>query len=448
MLRSLPVRSSSTRSSIGLASCTSSMNMCETRIGFASPSTIGPRTACQTRRSSAGSSASRRGSSPSRSPFVAHARLAHAPLVHLIELPRPEIGDPGERLGEPRAVGRELVPRRDERAGHAAELVPEPLERAARHLRQPAGRPRAVERRACRRATCASAVHARIDRHVRAVFGAVARHAATTRIPFRPARHRLADPRVDLAGDARGDRVDRVEHRGMALRARDDRRRVLGDAGRQLREEIGQDALGPARERRHRNVVDAERRKDAPGVVEERLVRHDDHHAIGPKTLRIGVREVRDAMEPHRGLAAARAPLDDDEPGAGLGDDRRTAPGRASTRSPAGADPRAAARPARGRSAGAFASGESFAERAPIARPTPVPAAHERPRRARHALQLAVRDRDGAPREHLALDDPARRAPPRSRPPRGTDRKSCSPARAASRRCACPAVLDPTSAAR
>ncbi len=66
--------------------------------------------------------------------FAAHTGLAHAPLVHAIELPRTEarlaLEDPRQAL----ARGQQLVPRRGNAARLIAQILAELLDRVPRHV--------------------------------------------------------------------------------------------------------------------------------------------------------------------------------------------------------------------------------------------------------------------------------------------------------------------------
>jgi hypothetical protein len=79
-----------------------------------------------------------------------------------------------------------------------------------------------------------------------------------------------------------------------------------GDRGAQL-------ALGPDAEGEHADARDAERRQHLADVGGQRgPVRHDEQ-VRGRELARVRVGEVREAVQPDGGLAAARAALDDDD---------------------------------------------------------------------------------------------------------------------------------------
>ena len=190
---------------------------------------------------------------------------------------------------------------------------PELLERAARDVGQVPPRPTPCERR-----LPASQLREQPRRARRAASRpcrARLPRPRTTSVALGPLRHRRAQARVEPpARCARTARVDGPQHRRVRLRPRHDRRRLLAEAGRQPREQLGQRASPRnAANVTHRHALDAERRQDARDVVDERLVRHDDQHPLGPEALRLGERQVRHAVQSDGRLAAAGAALDGDQ---------------------------------------------------------------------------------------------------------------------------------------
>ena len=248
------------------------------------------------------------GVSPSRSPSARTrvCRTHHACTCSSWPGPKPRISAKASPSAS-RDVSSSSHGRRPTRVSRP-QLRAELLERAPRHVRERRRRRRPAQRALARPAR-SQRRHPRVGR--RAPSRRVASQAAMTSVPLGhfaiASRTRASTRRADARHH--GGRSPR-SMAAWRLRARNHRRRLLARSSSAAWGRAARQALrAQAREGRHRHPFDPERRKHARDVVDERLVRDHDQHPVGPEALRIGERQVRDAVQAHRGLAAAGAPL-------------------------------------------------------------------------------------------------------------------------------------------
>ena len=180
----------------------------------------------------------------------------------------------------------------------------------------------AVKRRAQRRGAGPTVVLARSPQQV-GRGDRLQRIAALVEAGLLAGRQHRLDPAGDVVGlDHHGPRPERYPHRRGGRGDRQAHRplehvqhpRVALQPGQLVA--VGAGHLDP----RHAQVGDhpllhvalAQRRQHLGDVVEERRVRSDDQHALAQQPPTVLEQQVRGTVQAHRGLAGARAALDDE----------------------------------------------------------------------------------------------------------------------------------------